>query len=236
MKGVIIAAGRGDRLHSLGDSKPLIALHAKPLIQHVVERAMLAGLGEIIVVVGYQAQAIETLLGDLAHRQGFALRSVHNADWKRGNGTSVLAAARQLDEPFILMMADHIMDPAIIRNLASTLPGRDEILLAVDRRLDNPMVDPLDVTRVETRRDRIISIGKQLAQFDAYDTGVFLCSPSFRLTLEAAAQPHADFGLSAAVQAAADKGCARAVDIGDRFWIDVDNEEMLQRASQAVHG
>lgn len=235
MKGVIIAAGRGGRLQRMGPSKPLVALLGKPLLQHVIERALEAGLDELLVVVGHRADLIEAAIAGFSRALQGAVRTIDNPEWARGNGTSVYAAARRLDGPYLLMMADHLQEPATIGDLAAVPLARNDMILAVDRRLDNPLVDPEDVTRVETENGRIVSIGKHLERFDAYDTGLFLCAPSFRLALDAVAGRGGAFGLSDAVQEAADGGRAGTFEIGRRFWIDIDDEEMLQRAREHLH-
>jgi len=234
LKGIVIAAGEGQRLSGLGPSKPLVPLSGKPILEHIVERSREGGLDEVIVVVGHRAELIEGLVTDLNGCCGVEVVCVHNSDWRRGNGTSVLAAARRLDEPFVLMMADHLVDPSIIGDLSAVPLAHDEIVLAIDRRLDNPLVDFDDVTRVETGRGKIVRIGKTLTSFDAFDTGLFLCAPRFRDTLERAAAAQDKFELSAGVQAAAKAGRAAVFDIGERFWIDIDNEEMLYRAEAAL--
>ena len=52
MKCLIIAAGKGSRLRSLSEVKPLISLKSKSLIERVIGSAVEAGADDFYVVVG----------------------------------------------------------------------------------------------------------------------------------------------------------------------------------------
>ena len=58
MKCLIIAAGKGSRLHQRGDSKPLVPILGIPLIERVIRDAMEAGADEFYVVIGYQRERV----------------------------------------------------------------------------------------------------------------------------------------------------------------------------------
>ena len=62
-KAIILAAGKGTRMSS-ELPKVLHKVEGKPMIQHSIEKARAAGVGEIIVVVGYRKELIVELLGD----------------------------------------------------------------------------------------------------------------------------------------------------------------------------
>jgi 1L-myo-inositol 1-phosphate cytidylyltransferase len=188
-----------------------------------------------VVTTGFEGDRVEAFLGDMAAAKSLSVTCVRNPDWSRPNGLSVLAAEGALDDRFIILMCDHLFDPTILRDLLHQPLGPDELILAVDRRLDNPLVDKGDVTQVATAADgRIRRIGKRLGQFDAYDTGVFVASKSL---LRAIAEDAAAGGgsLSGGVQRLADRGLARTFDIGERFWIDVDDAVAFEQAEREQH-
>ncbi len=78
----------------------------------------------------------------------------------------------------MLLMADHLFEPSLVRTLTTLTLTEDEIALAVDSNTCNPLVDLGDVTRVKMEEGRILDISKGLADFNGFDTGVFLCSPA----------------------------------------------------------
>ena len=76
ISGVILAAGMGSRF---GGTKQLLHLGGKPLVQHVVDASVAAGLDEIVVVLGHDAERV---------REGIRLpriaRTVDNRDYDDG--------------------------------------------------------------------------------------------------------------------------------------------------------
>ncbi len=92
MKCLIIAAGKGTRLKSKGDIKPLIPLLGVPLIERVIRYAIEGGADEIYVITGYEGEQVSFFLKQLAQRLNFALTIIKNEDWQKENGFSVLKA------------------------------------------------------------------------------------------------------------------------------------------------
>jgi myo-inositol-1-phosphate synthase len=232
VKCLIIAAGQGSRLRSISASKPLAQLVGTPMIERVIDNARQGGADDVVVVSGYEGERLEGFLKELGLKKSISVECVRNDDWTRPNGLSVLAAEAQLGDRFILLMCDHLFDPTIVRDLLHQPMGPDDLILAVDRRLDNPLVQKDDVTKVEVADDgRILQIGKQLTRFNAYDTGIFMGSKSL---LRAIAEDAKAGGgsLSGGVQRLAKQGLARVFDIGDRFWIDVDDTLAFEQAEQ----
>lgn len=66
MRAMILAAGRGERMRPLTDHtpKPLLEAGGKPLIVRQIERLRTAGIERIVINLAWQADAIESLLGD----------------------------------------------------------------------------------------------------------------------------------------------------------------------------
>ncbi len=235
MQCLIIAAGRGSRLRALGEVKPLVPLLGVPLLERVIRSLQSAGVDRFVVVTGYEGDRVETFLKRLAERLGTEILCIRNEAWEKENGVSVLLAREVLgEEPFLLSMADHLFDPAIARALLATGHGPDEVLLAVDPNLSNPLVDMEDVTRVACdQKGNIRAIGKGLERFDGFDTGVFLCTPAIFDALERSCREQGDTTLSGAIRILAAEGKALGIPI-DRFWIDVDDERAFRKAEEAL--
>lgn len=223
---IILAAGAGSRLRDVASSKPLCLVAGRPLIDHALDRLALAGIERVIVVTGYEAEAIEAHLAAAERDDGPVVEVVRSPDWRRPNGVSALAAAEATGgRDSLLLMADHLVDPALYRLLAAAGAG-DGLRLGIDRRLDHPWVDLDDVTRVRTEGDRIVAIGKHLDGYDAFDTGVFAVGPALFDALAALTDP----SLSEAVGRLAQAGRAEVIDIGTIDWIDVDDARALAMA------
>ncbi len=221
-KCLIVAAGQGTRLREKGELKPLIRLHGTALIEHVMERARSAGIEEFFVVSGYRGEELRRELDACAQRRRLRITHVVNEDWQRANGVSLLSARRYLREPFLLTMCDHLIDPQISRALLTTPFEPDSVTLAVDYNIDNPLNDPDDVTRVRCTGGRIEQIGKSITEYNAIDTGVFLCTPIIFQALDES-QAHGDDSISGAMNVLARWRKARVLDVRDRLWVDVDD-------------
>ncbi|NLH76081.1 MAG: NTP transferase domain-containing protein [Acidobacteria bacterium] len=231
---VIIAAGRGSRLAGRTPSKPLLEVAGRRLIDRAIAAALLAGVRRFVVVTGYEAGAVEAHLAARAAAEGLSVETVRNDEWEKENGLSVLKARGRTGERFFLLMADHIVDPRLLEGLAERGVDAGGLVLAVDSRVEgHPYVDLDDVTRVRVEDGRIAEIGKRIEGFNAFDTGVFLCTPALFKALEES-QGRGDFTLSGGVRALAARGRAGTWDAGDLFWIDVDDEAALAKAETAV--
>ncbi|RLE35496.1 hypothetical protein DRJ24_02440, partial [Candidatus Acetothermia bacterium] len=233
MKCLILAAGEGRRICGEGESKPLIPLLGVPLIERVVRSALESGADEFYVVTGYEGERVRDFLKRLEERLKIRITPLVNDRWEEGNGLSVLKARDVLDEPFLLLMGDHLFDPQMARALIVHEPPEGEIALVVDEDLANPLVDTEDVTRVKVEDGRIRDIGKGLADFNGFDTGIFLCSSAIFNALDQSMEKDGDTTLSGGVRVLAAKGRANAVPVSG-FWIDVDDPPALKRAEKAL--
>ncbi len=221
---LILAAGNGSRIASLSGSapKPLVPLFGAPLLEHIVLSSHAAGIERFVIVVGYRADAIRRWLanrplGDIS------VTLVENPDYHKANGVSALAARQELQDPFLLLMADHIFEPRTARALLRQSIAEDEVILGVDYNIDC-IFDLEDATKVKVQGKDIVAIGKDLADYDALDTGMFLCSPTLFQRLESA-KKNGNCSLSDGMRQLAQERKLKAFDVGDGRWQDVDTPE-----------
>jgi 1L-myo-inositol 1-phosphate cytidylyltransferase len=226
---LIVAAGTGGRLRERGQSKPLVPVNGVGLLERVITRARSAGVQHFLVVSGYRGDDVRAALDAISDREGISIRHVDNDEWQRGNGVSVSKARPFLDGPFMLSMCDHLVDPAILRELMASGAEPDTVTLAVDFNIAGSINDPDDVTRVKCSNGLIQNIGKVIRDFNAIDTGVFLCTPVIFDALESS-QAAGDESISGAMNVLARQGKARVFDIQGRLWLDVDDPASLEKA------
>ncbi|MDP6248236.1 MAG: NTP transferase domain-containing protein [SAR324 cluster bacterium] len=211
----------------------MVPLLGVPLIERVIRSSKEGGADEFFVVTGQHQQPLSDFLKPLAERISLSLTLIQNDEWEQGNGVSVLKARDWIDEPFLLMMADHLVDQEIIQALSKQPLVDGEVILAVDTNLQNPMVDLEDVTRVHVESGRILDIDKSMAEYNAFDTGCFLCTPTIFDALEEARDRHNDTSLSAGIRVLAKKQKIRALPVRN-FWIDVDDQKSFEKAEQEL--
>jgi len=220
MKCLIIAAGRGSRLSSRGDSKPLTPLLGVSLIERVILTAQKSGLTDFYVVTGYNGEEVREYLNRFSQSSNIPITHITNEEWEKENGISVLKAKGLLHENFVLLMTDHIFDESILVKLKHENLADGEVMLAVDYNLKtNKLVDGNDATRVLVKDNRILDTGKNTKNYNAYDTGIFLCSPALFSAIEESVHS-GDSSLSGGIRVLASKGKVQAFDIKDAYWID----------------
>jgi len=233
MNCLIIAAGHGSRLRDISPSKPLTLVAGVPLIEHVARAAAAGGATGFTMVTGHEAARLEAFLTDLAERLRLPIAPVRIADWDRPNGHSVLAGAAAIAGDYLLTMADHLFDPAIVRLLLAAPAAA--LTLAVDRDLANPLLDMDDATKVALGANGAINrIGKTLAHFDAIDTGLFRATPALAASIKAAVADGEAGSLSDGVQRLADRSQAMTVEVEGARWLDVDDAAALAKAEAMV--
>jgi 1L-myo-inositol 1-phosphate cytidylyltransferase len=229
---VILMAGTGSRLRTMGNTlpKPLIPIAGRLLFSYTIDSLEKAGIETIHVVTGSNSDALLAGLKPLVPAT-IHLNPIHNPEWQKQNGISVLAAAPHVQTPFLLSMGDHLFEPSIVDFVIQNADV-DSVDVAVDRKLD-AIFDLADAMKIETKGDRVVAIGKDLDHYDAIDTGLFVCSSETFKYLEGAKRD-GDCSLADGVRAMAGDGKVRAIDIGDAWWQDVDTPEMLAQAEKAV--
>ena len=232
-RALIIAAGRGSRFGAatLPCPKPLIEVAGVPLLGRTILSAYQAGIRHFTIVTGYLREDLE----NYAAQNCFAasrIRCLFNEQWHRPNGFSVLRAKGEVDPPFVLLMADHLFDAAILKKISAESLPPGACRLAIDKHIENvPDLD--DATKVVTHNGLVRNIGKTIQNYDAIDTGIFLCSDAIFPALEKSIAAGRE-GLSDGIRVLADQDKMEAMEIGGLFWQDVDDEKGLKEAEIKV--
>ena len=176
MRGVVLAAGFGQRLRPLTLETPKVRpeLGGHPLIHYSLEALKQAGVSDIAIVAGYQANK---LLGALA-RTHPEVQTIFNGHYAGGNALSVYTARSFVeDEPFIVCLGDHPISPEIVHSLMSSRNHSGYCILCIDIDARHPF-QLNDATRVLVDDARYItSMGKQLKAWNAIDIRVFMMTP-----------------------------------------------------------
>ena len=240
---VILMAGEGSRLRQgyggqarLRGSdktflKPLVPVLGRPLISYTLETLVCAEIKTIHVVVGYESERMIAQVKQLIP-SGVNAFFIENRDWRKQNGISLLVAAGRVGAPFLVTMSDHLFDEAIVSRLVDNFDPR-VLNIAVDRKVDS-IFDLHDAMKVQTRGNTVTGIGKDLPDYDAIDTGLFVCPIEIFDYLERAKSDNSesDCSLADAVRLMARDDKVRAIDIGESWWQDVDTSRMLQHAEE----
>lgn len=232
-KGIILAAGDGDRLGSLTLTCPkvLLPVHDQiPLITYPIKALAAAGIGDIAVVVGYLGDVVADELGN-GSSFGVRLEYITNSDYLGGNAFSVYCARNWGQrESVVLCMGDHIIEAEIVRclldrqNLTSTLCV--DYAPAPHHQLDEATKVAIDNVGC------IRNIGKDIERWDALDTGVFLLTEDFFQALRELVQQHGpDVEMSDVIRYMISQGNRFSTcDASSCSWMDIDTEDDLNLA------
>ncbi len=165
---MILAAGRGERLRPLTDSrpKPLLTVGGKALIAWHLERLARAGIGEVVINHAHLGAMIEAELGD-GSRYGLAIRYSPEREALETAGGIAKALPMLGDAPFLVVNADVYSDYDYSR-LACLGLGTDLAHLVL---VDNPPQHPRGDFALEDRSVR--ASGEALLTY----SGIGLYSP-----------------------------------------------------------
>jgi 1L-myo-inositol 1-phosphate cytidylyltransferase / CDP-L-myo-inositol myo-inositolphosphotransferase len=228
---IILAAGNGSRLG--GGPKPLYRLLGLRLVERTVLALAAAGVRRFRVVVGAHGDEVRRGLARSRRLRGLAIEAIDCPDHALGNGHSLAAGAAGLQEPFFVVMADHVFDPAVAERLAAAgAEAPDSVHLATDDRIGE-VFDLDDATKVVTAGGKIVALGKQLTDFDRVDVGLFWC-PAWLAASIARLVGRGAHSVSEVMSAASARGRLRSCPIEPLLWQDVDTPAMAREARRRL--
>jgi molybdenum cofactor cytidylyltransferase len=115
---LVPAAGMSTRL---GRNKLLLSFNGKPLVAHAVDTLLASAVGEIIVVLGHQADQVKAAIGEKG------VRFVENRDYADGLSTSVragFAAITARTTAVMIYLADQpLLEPSEVNFLIHAFAG-----------------------------------------------------------------------------------------------------------------
>lgn len=115
MKAVILAAGEGKRLRPFTETMPKVMLPVanKPVLEYVFDAVKNSGIDEIINVVGYKK---EVIMEYFKNYEDIDITYVVQ-DKQLGTAHALLQAKKYINDPFIVLSGDNIIDQSSISKL-----------------------------------------------------------------------------------------------------------------------
>ena len=232
-KAVLLAAGRGTRMRELTNElpKPMIAVRAKPILQHIIEGLRAAGVTEFLLVVGYREEVVRQFFGDggsLGVRIEYAKQVVQD-----GTGRVVeLARSFVLSDPFVLSYGDILIEPANYRYLAA-FDDPTEAIVSVIRREDASQGGAVFVNE----RFELIDLREKPQPNEPkspwYNAGIYAFRPNiFDFTARLERSPRGEYELTDAIRALALSGKkVQAFELSGA-WADVRDPEILAQLNR----
>jgi choline kinase len=172
MRGIILAAGRGERLSGVTGSHPkcLARVGSVTLIERQIRTLRECGIRAITVVTGHHA-------ADVRHVCGSGIDFVHNSRHESTNSLCSLWLARHaLGNGFVVLNCDVLFHPQLILDL---LTARFDDAVLVEARPDGVEYTDEEM-KVRVRRGRVIDIAKTIpaGEADGENVGIAKFGPA----------------------------------------------------------
>ncbi|MER5648616.1 phosphocholine cytidylyltransferase family protein [Streptosporangium sp. NPDC002524] len=239
MLGMVLAAGAGRRLRPYTDTLPkaLVPVDGDTTIMDISLRNLAAAdLRDVVVIVGYQAQAVHERKAELEKRHGVKLTLVHNDKAEEWNNAYSLWCARDYFDQGVLLVNGDTVHPVSVEETLLSAPATTDILLAVDdvKKLAD---EEMKVTLDGDRHLRLITKLMDPATAAGEYIGATLIRPgigdrladALQATFERDPQLYYEDGYQELVA----RGEKIAVaPIGDVPWVEVDNHDDLAKARE----
>jgi dTDP-glucose pyrophosphorylase len=244
MKAVILAAGKGTRMKELTNElpKPMLKVQGKPILEHIVEGIVGAGVRDIFIVTGFRAEVVENHFVTGAKwgaRIAFGRQVVQDGTGKAPEPAKEFVG----DSPFLLTYGDILVKPEtypqMIRRfqagefsgLVTVTRGQDvtkgglnffDEQFCLTRLIEKPSPAQVD----QLRRDGLLKPGDPVW----YNAGIYIFKPVlFEFTARLQKSPRGEYELTDAIAAMlAAKHRLAGLEIQGR-WVDVRDPEVLAR-------
>jgi len=186
MRAVMLASGLGDRLGGTGETPPkaLLRFGGMSLLARHIALLRAAGVGELVLCVGYRAEAITAEIAALG-AEGF-VRTVLNPDFREGSLVSLwcVRAALEAGGEVLLMDADVLYDRRMLDRLVQS---RHANCFLMDRDIE-PGEEPVKLC---VRDGRIVDFEKKVEHehdFHGESVGFFRFSEAIAAELAETAE------------------------------------------------
>jgi choline kinase len=166
MKAVILAAGVGKRLWEVTQHHPkcLIEIGGRSLLRRSLESLVSVGIRRAEIVVGYKQELIRTAVAQDAC--GVNVTFLVNEQFHRGSISSLWIARTAFDDDTIVMDADVLFHPEILRRLVSS-PSENALLM------DETVKQTGEECMVVVAGSRVVALTKNMPeQYDFAGVGV----------------------------------------------------------------
>jgi len=158
MKVIILAAGQGQRLHPHTQNLPkcLVSVAGTcSILGWQLQQLAVAGVGEVVVVTGFQAEKVEAEVA--RYRALLPIRTRVNPEFARADNLFSAALARdEMDRDFVILNGDTLFTAALAGGLLAAPAAPVTVTITRKEEYDE------DDMKVVTEGDRLRAVGKVL--------------------------------------------------------------------------
>ncbi|MCG7851426.1 MAG: NTP transferase domain-containing protein, partial [Methanosarcinaceae archaeon] len=216
MKAVILAAGEGTRMRPLTSARPKVMLPIanKPILEHILDSAVEAGIREFVFITGYFEDSIKEYFGD-GSGWGVKITYVHQSE-QLGTAHAIGCARNHVVGRFIILNGDVLISSCYLK----TFTERSEDAVITVKEVDNPS----EFGVIETEGEKVLRIIEKpdVPPTNLANAGIYLFNESIfgfieRTTLSVRNEYEITDSLQMMIESGADVG----YEILEHEWIDV---------------
>ncbi len=225
---IVLAAGLGKRIQKISQGKPkfLVQVKSKPLIAYPLQVLRKSGVGDIVIVIpgGWLENAVN-VIQDL---KMYNITIVENNRFWRENGYSLYLGLKHLSkrsDVIILSMVDHLYTSDLVLKVVDTMLSKDN-LMVVGGDSKALFVDHKEATKIAvTREGLVLSIGKDLADYDYIDVGVMAVKSSVLSYLRELVNREEILSLNKIINWLSISREVRVADVTGCYWTEIDTDK-----------
>ena len=229
MKAVVLVAGKGTRMEPLTSDCPKVMLQVanKPILEHILNSAIQAGIEGFVFITGYLEQQIREYFGD-GSKWGVSIDYVLQKE-QLGTANAIGYAKGHVEEAFLVLNGDMLIGQ---EDLKALLSRTEEAVICV-KEVENP--SDFGVLEVENNKVvRIIEKPKNPPTKLA-NAGVYLFRESiFDFIDRTQASVRKEFEITDSIQMLIDSGAAVGYSPLEGRWIDIGYPWDLLKANERL--
>jgi UDP-N-acetylglucosamine diphosphorylase / glucose-1-phosphate thymidylyltransferase / UDP-N-acetylgalactosamine diphosphorylase / glucosamine-1-phosphate N-acetyltransferase / galactosamine-1-phosphate N-acetyltransferase len=229
MKAVVLVAGKGTRMEPLTSDCPKVMLQVanKPILEHILNSAIQAGIEGFVFITGYLEQQIREYFGD-GSKWGVSIDYVQQKE-QLGTANAIGYAKGHVEEAFLVLNGDMLIGQ---EDLKALLSRTEEAVICV-KEVENP--SDFGVLEVENNKVvRIIEKPKNPPTKLA-NAGVYLFRESiFDFIDRTQASVRKEFEITDSIQMLIDSGAAVGYSPLEGRWIDIGYPWDLLKANERL--
>ena len=245
MKAVVLAAGKGERLWPLTETrpKPLLPIGNRPILERTLDVLVAAGIRKVILVVNYMEKAIRDRIGS-----GAAIGSdIEYVRQKRPSGTADAVGSAETNvegnDSFLVIYGDDYFDKGSVREFVDKAGRKNGITIGTCK-----VKDASPFGRLEVRNGRVLDIEEKMAKPGPglVNTGLYMMNRSLFSTIRKTTRSkRGEFELTDSLKALIRKGePVHSEELGDSGWVGISypwdlleaNEQILKKQQTNLNG
>ncbi len=229
MKAVVLVAGKGTRMEPLTSGCPKVMLQVanKPILEHILNSAIQAGIEGFVFITGYLEEKIREYFGD-GSRWGVSIEYVQQKD-QLGTANAIEYARGHVEGAFLVLNGDMLIGQ---EDLKALLSRTEEVVICV-KEVENPS----DFGVIETENNKVIRIIEKPKNppTNLANAGIYLFRQSiFDFIDRTQKSVRKELEITDSIQMLIDSGAAVGYSPLEGRWIDIGYPWDLLKANESL--